>query len=539
MPAIDSRRVAGEMFGQAGRGLPPGPFFLLDLARFLTHGATSCTGVGAGCFSSWLTGAFLRKCLLLAVLATAAGFLLTFSPEVEPAPPTRPIASEAPAALGEPARVTTGTITLPTAKLEHVCYTPSPVAMDEVDLGYPHLRTDRNRLERGVSTEDRVYRTVVLENTYLKVTLLPALGGRLFEAVFKPTGAQMFYRAQTLRPYELWHCGKEWMFATGGLRFEFPTWGHDANTEQPWACTTHTGPDGSASATFARTDLATGLCLRMRVSLDAGRTWIRLNAELTNPTDHAERAQVWVISGLMGTRGIEFIMPVDYAIEHGGQHTYRWPVAGGVDWSYFRNWPRMQAFFALDWRSDFSGLYDHDAQAGVVRWVRPDDAPGIKLWGAPRSMDRYYVSLYGGITQTMEEKIPLAPGARKTWEEFWYPLAKTHGLTAATREVALSLHTDGPKLLLGVMPTRVHRHASVHVVRGRTVLRETTTDLSPEQALVETIDLAGDAETLTVRVTDARGRVLIDRTVEVANIRPAFKPEPPGENPREGRRRGR
>jgi len=460
--------------------------------------------------------------VILAALAAAC--LFTACRPVKPRPPAYAFPVEPSPAGAENARVYEGSLTIPTVKFEDVSYTPSPFPLDRVGRGYPYKRADIHFFRRGgADDEARTYKTVVLENEYLKLTMLPGLGGRLFEAIFKPTGKQVFYRAERLGFFDLFQLGKEWMFATGGLRFEFPTWGHDPNTEEPWDYELHTWPNGTASVAFTRTDLRTGLRARNHVSLDPGRSWIRLDLELANPGEYPERGAFWIITGLTGTPGIEFIMPTEHAIDHGGERSFRWPVTGDVDWAYFRNWPVSQSFFALNWKSDFSGLYDHQGEFGVVRCARPEDVPGLKLWGWPEEGDRFYVSLYGGITQTMEEHLEFTPGQVKSWEEVWYPLAGTHGLTAASREVAVSLHTQEGKLLLGVMPTRVHSHASVRVSRGDTVLFDRKADLTPKGAMVESVDLAGDAGTLAVRVTAADGRVLLEKTLPMSEIRPTFQ----------------
>lgn len=476
-------------------------------------------------FSSGQAGVFLRKFILFALLLVlAVGCPFITYRQTEPRYPAHAFPAEASPKDAPAARVYEGTITLPTVNVSDASYTPPPYPMDQVGRGYPYPNLDHGRRRgRNAPGEDRTHRTVVLENEYLKVTTLPDLGGRVFEAIFKPTREQMFYRAERLEPFNIWECATSWMFATGGLRFEFPYWGHDRNTEEPWEYELHTWPNGTASVSYTRVDERTGLRFRNHISLDPGRTWIRLNCELSNPTDASHRCMVWIITGLTGTKGIEFVMPSEYAVEHGGEKSYRWPVAGGVDWSYFKNWPRMQAFFALDWKSNFSGLYDHGKEHGVVRWARARDMPGLKLWGAPRWGEGYYVSLYGGASRTMEEKLTLRPGEVKSWEELWYPLAGTRGLTEATRELALSLHTDGGKLVVAMMPTRVYPGASVRVARGEKTLLERSVDLTPKKAFVETVDFAGDAKTVTVRVTGAEGRVLIDRTLGVDKIRPAFK----------------
>jgi len=41
---------------------------------------------------------------------------------------------------------------------------------------------------------DRTFRTHVLENRYLKVTLLPEFGGRILSIIYKPTGHEQLYR---------------------------------------------------------------------------------------------------------------------------------------------------------------------------------------------------------------------------------------------------------------------------------------------------------------------------------------------------------
>src|ERR1700730_3318218 len=43
---------------------------------------------------------------------------------------------------------------------------------------------------------DRTFRTYVLENRYLKVTVLPEFGGRILSIIYKPTGHEQLYLAQ-------------------------------------------------------------------------------------------------------------------------------------------------------------------------------------------------------------------------------------------------------------------------------------------------------------------------------------------------------
>src|SRR6266496_6175524 len=48
---------------------------------------------------------------------------------------------------------------------------------------------------------DRTFRTHVLENRYLKVTLVPEFGGRILSIIYKPTGHEQLYRTEVGVPY--------------------------------------------------------------------------------------------------------------------------------------------------------------------------------------------------------------------------------------------------------------------------------------------------------------------------------------------------
>ena len=48
---------------------------------------------------------------------------------------------------------------------------------------------------------DRTFRTRVLENRYLKVTLVPEFGGRVLSIIYKPTGHEQLYRTEVGVPY--------------------------------------------------------------------------------------------------------------------------------------------------------------------------------------------------------------------------------------------------------------------------------------------------------------------------------------------------
>src|SRR5712671_5643383 len=71
---------------------------------------------------------------------------------------------------------------------------------------------------------DRTFKTHVLENRYLKVTVLPEFGGRILSIIYKPTGHEQLYRTEVGVPYGI-EAGifyYDWLMVHGGIFPTFP-----------------------------------------------------------------------------------------------------------------------------------------------------------------------------------------------------------------------------------------------------------------------------------------------------------------------------
>ena len=71
---------------------------------------------------------------------------------------------------------------------------------------------------------DRTFRAHVLENRYLKVTLVPEFGGRILSIIYKPTGHEQLYRNPVGVPYGM-KGGVfyyDWLMVFGGIFPTFP-----------------------------------------------------------------------------------------------------------------------------------------------------------------------------------------------------------------------------------------------------------------------------------------------------------------------------
>src|SRR6266540_813891 len=86
------------------------------------------------------------------------------------------------------------------------------------------------------SIVDRTFKTHVLENRYLKVTLVPEFGGRILSIIYKPTGHEQLYRNEVGVPYGM-TAGVfyyDWLMVYGGIFPTFPDPEHGRTWLKPW-----------------------------------------------------------------------------------------------------------------------------------------------------------------------------------------------------------------------------------------------------------------------------------------------------------------
>ena len=91
-------------------------------------------------------------------------------------------------------------------------------------------------LDKSVIVE-RSFKSYVLENRYLRVTLVPEFGGRVLSIVYKPTGHEQLYRTEVGVPYGM-KAGNfyyDWLMVYGGIFPTFPDAEHGKTWLKPWA----------------------------------------------------------------------------------------------------------------------------------------------------------------------------------------------------------------------------------------------------------------------------------------------------------------
>ena len=114
-------------------------------------------------------------------------------------------------------------------------------AVDSERNDYPVAVLDRAAYDASnPQPAPKKYRLLVLENRYLRLSILPDLGGRIYECTFKPTGNNEFYNNPVVKPTDWgppsppYPAGVNWWLAAGGLEWGFPVEEHGYEWSTSW-----------------------------------------------------------------------------------------------------------------------------------------------------------------------------------------------------------------------------------------------------------------------------------------------------------------
>jgi hypothetical protein len=126
---------------------------------------------------------------------------------------------------------------------------PDPVARP--GRVYPYFRFD------GFTNKSEMkdWKMVELENDYIKLAVMPEMGGKVWEAVEKSCQYPFVFSTHVVKFRDISLRGA---WTTGGLEFNFGDIGHATTASTPVDYFTRTNTDGSVSCFIGATEWASG-----------------------------------------------------------------------------------------------------------------------------------------------------------------------------------------------------------------------------------------------------------------------------------------
>ncbi len=344
---------------------------------------------------------------------------------------------------------------------------PNPIPA--VGRIYPYFRFD------GFASraEQRSWKVVELENEYIKVMILPEIGGKIWNAVEKRTGRSFIYFNQAVKFRDIAMRGP---WTSGGIEANYGIIGHTPNVATPVDYVTRTNADGSVSCIVGALDLLTRTPWRLEVRLGPDDAAFSTTSFWYNASPLEQPYYSWMNAGIKVRGGLQYVYPGTSQLGHAGEHG-PWPInAAGRDVSWYdsNNFGGAKSYHVFGQETEFFGAYWHDDDFGMVRYAPRDEKAGKKIWiwGLSRQgmiweqlltdTDGQYSEVQSGrlFNQSADQSTftpfkhrGFAPHTADRWTEYWYPVVGTKGFVIASRIGALNVVPLGDRIIVTLSPS--------------------------------------------------------------------------------------
>jgi tetratricopeptide (TPR) repeat protein len=389
---------------------------------------------------------------------------------------------------------------------------PDPVP--KMTKYYPYFRYD------GFTQTpvQRKWKVVELSNNYLKVLILPEIGGKIWTAIDKTTGKPFIYYNHVVKFRDISMRGP---WTSGGIEANYGIMGHTPDCFSPVDYLVRTNADGSISCIIGALDLLTRSTWSLEIRLCPGQACFTTRSVWHNGSELEEPYYAWMNAAIEASDDLEFIFPGTHYIYHDGK-SYDWPIneenGHNISWYSQNNFGRSKSYHVLGDFSDFYGAYWHDEDFGMAHYSSYDDKPGRKIWiwGLSRQGmiwqklltdgDRQYVELQSGrlfnqaapqSSSSPFKQKGFPPYATDTWEEQWMPVKGIQGFVSASSLGAMNVIQKDGQLVVGISPVR-NFQGKLEIFDGDHLLSSQEVNLKPMEPVKKVISLTTTPRALRV-----------------------------------------
>lgn len=358
---------------------------------------------------------------------------------------------------------------------------------------------------------NKVYRIVYIENEYIRIGVLPEIGGRIFEGIDKSNGYNFFYRQHVIKPALIGLIGA-WI--SGGVEWNIPHH-HRATTFIPVQHRIESNSDGSKTIWVGELEIRHRMRWAVGYTLHPGKSYLETRLRILNRTPLLNSMLCFANVAVHVNEHYQVIFPPSTQVvtHHSKREFTSWPIAmgryggwdfgSGADASWYTNHTTPNSMFAWNYEDDFMAGYDHGQQAGTLSVANHHIVPGKKLWTwghGPRGRmwdkiltddDGPYIELMvGAYSDNQPDYSWLQPFETKSFSIFWYPFRDIGGVKSANLDAAVNLEaaTNG-HVKIGFCTTAAHRRAIVKLTLADKTLFEETVGISPSKPFVKALSV--------------------------------------------------
>lgn len=386
----------------------------------------------------------------------------------------------------------------------------------------------------GAEKTSKTWKAVYLENEYLKVTVLPELGGHVYQIFDKTMNRDIIYSNPVMK-YAMVALRGAWV--SGGIEWNFPD-GHTLTTVAPIDYVMRTESDGSVAVAIGDTERVQRMQWQVILRLRPGTRVLESEVTLNNRREVPGRYWYWSTAGAPAAPDLRFNYPMREAYPHAFWPVFKFPIEKGVDISRFKDVPNFLSLFARDSHRDYFGIYYEQSDWGVVHVADHRELPGKKTWtwGTDENGDIWidkltdgggqYVEFQGGRFETQMEHQFIAPHRVEHFFEYWFGVNKMGGAwNEATREAAVRINLQDNRAAVSIAANQRFSEAELILASGARQVHSERIDLDPTKVFTTNIEVPAPLQPLELTLKSKEGRVLLHyRTDSPVDNNPDFKP---------------
>ena len=381
---------------------------------------------------------------------------------------------------------------------------------------------------------DKEWDAIFIENDYIKIMVLPALGGRIQMAYDKIRERHFVYHNHVIKPALVGLTGP-WI--SGGIEFNWPQH-HRPSTYDPTDFYIEDNDDGSKTIWVSELERMFRTKGMAGFTLHPDKAYLEIKAQLYNRTPHPQTFLWWANPAVAVNDHYQSVFPPDVnaVFDHGKRDVSEFPIAKGeyykvdyapgTDISNYKNIPVPTSYMAITSKYDFVGGYENDTKGGLLHIADHNVSPGKKQWtwgngDFGRAWDRNltdddgpYIELMCGVyTDNQPDFTWMHPYEEKSFKQYFMPYYNVGMVKNATKEALVNLEIIEGKALIKVHVTAEYTGSKI-VLKGKDVtLFEEIVQLSPENGFEKFVAIEGHQfEDLTISVLDKGGNVLVSWT---------------------------
>jgi hypothetical protein len=300
---------------------------------------------------------------------------------------------------------------------------PVPTAFDPNGV-YPYV----SYAETSNRPSPKKYRFVVLENSQMKVTICPDLGGKITSMIHKASGKEVLYVPDVIRYTRIL---PRFYFVAGGIEVSFPI-SHTPVQNEPVLYKIDKTP-GRIYVTCGERELRFGMQWSVEYSLGSNDAFLAQRVVFFNPNTQAYPWMSWSNAALPSAPDTKYDFPKGNVLSHASKiDTIDWEKEGPKTEADIRE---MTGYFWKTKDANAFGAFTPSLGTGLYHIADEKIAPGIKLWsyGVGDDSDwsvlstakhQTYIEIQGGPIGDQSIKLEMQPKETRWHTEYWMPSDK-------------------------------------------------------------------------------------------------------------------